>query len=309
MEAGQLHEIDALATAFLRSKIPDPERTAGRREKLERLASKLEISSKHLEFVLKGQRNLGTKLAEKLANLYGMTHLQMLQAGYRLVHGEGASERLVSAVMPNLTVAFPLSLKRYHDPHPLSKENYIPIRLLDGAAAARQSSEADESQTVSWILIYNSKDWMPNPPENYTCVRVHGESMYPILSDGDIVAIDHTVKDPHHLDGRMSVFRIDGGVTIKWLKYFREKALVVGVPENKETLTTSSASSTRRSTPGSLARWPGGGRNGERMVDHRSSRSMSPCLPMYLRSWSVLSPATLLGLPHIQQEHGTMCTL
>lgn len=234
MDTENLHEIDALVFTFLKWKIPEPERTPGRREKIERLALKLEISSKHLELVLKGERNLGTKLAEKLANLYGMTHLQLLQEGYRLLHGDEAPASTEKVIVPNLTVEFPPSLQRYHDSHPLSKENYIPIRLLDGTAAAGPPSEVDETETVSWVLIYNSREWMPNPPESYTCVKVHGESMYPILSDGDIVAVDHTVKDPHHLDGKMTVFRIDGGITIKWLKYFREKSLVVGVPENKD---------------------------------------------------------------------------
>jgi len=234
METEELHEIDALATAFLRSKIPDAERTTARREKIERLASKLGVSTKHLEFVLKGKRNLGTKLAEKLAHLYLITHLQMLEQGDRLLHGTGARERSEKAQLPELKVEFPPSLTRYHDAHPLSKEHYIPIRLLEGAAAAGPPSEVDETETRSWVLIYNSRAWMPHPPENYTCVTVHGQSMFPILSDGDIVAVDHTVKDPHELDGKMTVFRIDSGITIKWLKYFPNKALVVGVPENKD---------------------------------------------------------------------------
>lgn len=117
-------------------------------------------------------------------------------------------------------------------------ESYIPIRILDGAAAAGHPREVDEGSVRGWALIYASREWMPNDPENYTCVHVSGSSMAPILQDGDIVAVDHGIKDPLILDKKMAVFRVNGGITIKWLKYFPEKALVVGVPENKDEFDT-----------------------------------------------------------------------
>ena len=117
-------------------------------------------------------------------------------------------------------------------------ESYIPIRILDGAAAAGHPREVDEGSVRGWALIYASREWMPNDPENYTCVHVSGSSMAPILQDGDIVAVDHGIKDPSILDKKMTVFRVNGGITIKWLKYFPEKALVVGVPENKDEFDT-----------------------------------------------------------------------
>lgn len=58
------------------------------------------------------------------------------------------------------------------------------------------------------------------------------------LSDGDIVAIDHLGKDPGQLDKEMVAFRVGGGVTIKWLKFFADQELVVGVPENKDEFDT-----------------------------------------------------------------------
>lgn len=135
---------------------------------------------------------------------------------------------------PEITIDFPQSMRRFAESHPISKEHYVPIRLVGGRAAAGLPTEVDESETESWVLIYRSNAWMPNSPDCYTCVTVQGHSMAPILADGDIVAIDHSVNDPSVLDRKMAAFRINGGVTIKWLKWFPEKGIVVGVPENKD---------------------------------------------------------------------------
>lgn len=135
---------------------------------------------------------------------------------------------------PPLSVQTVPRFETFHET--FAPNNYVPIRLVEGAAAAGPPSEVMESEISSWVLIYASKEWMPNDPENYTCVRVAGESMYPILSDGDIIAVDHAERDPEVLDGKMSVFRVNGGITVKWLRFQRDKGLVVGIPENKDAL-------------------------------------------------------------------------
>ncbi len=40
-------------------------------------------------------------------------------------------------------------------------------------------------------------------------------------------------KDPKTLDGKMVAFRLNGGVTIKWLKYLAPD-LVMALPENRQ---------------------------------------------------------------------------
>ncbi len=57
--------------------------------------------------------------------------------------------------------------------------------------------------------------------------------MSTILKTGDIVAIDHSIKDPHELDKKMVAFLKKGGIAIEWLKVL-EDGIVVGVPENKD---------------------------------------------------------------------------
>lgn len=132
---------------------------------------------------------------------------------------------------PNLIIQETPKFKTYH--RDFSLNNYVPVRLLKDAVAAGIPAEVREWDIDGWALIYADKKWMPNNPENYTCCYVRGSSMYPILNDGDIVAIDHVERDPRKLDKKMVVFRKDGGITIKWLKILKDGS-VVGVPENKD---------------------------------------------------------------------------
>lgn len=130
------------------------------------------------------------------------------------------------------------TVKKYsHRVHDAIEQGlYIPVRLLKDSVAAGAPAMVDENHVEGWALIYADRQWMPNDPEKYTCVKVKGRSMYPVLDDGDIVAIDHAEKNPKYLDGKMVAFRVNGGVTIKWLKYRPKEKTVVGVPENHEEL-------------------------------------------------------------------------
>lgn len=134
-------------------------------------------------------------------------------------------------VSPNIVIQTTDKLKTFH--REFAMDNYIPVRLLADKVAAGSPAEINERDIAGWCLIYADKEWLPHNPNNYTCCQVQGKSMYPILDDGDIVAIDHDEKDPRSLDKKMVAFRKDGGVTIKWLKVL-ENGLIVGVPENKD---------------------------------------------------------------------------
>ncbi|MBU2548326.1 MAG: S24 family peptidase [Proteobacteria bacterium] len=115
---------------------------------------------------------------------------------------------------------------------------YLSIPLLKDAVAAGPPTEVDEQDIEGWVLIYADRHWLRGDPVNYTCVRVQGRSMYPVLDHGDIVAIDHQcvpldLDELKRLNGKMVAFRVEGGVTIKWFKYIEDKELVVGIPENR----------------------------------------------------------------------------
>jgi phage repressor protein C with HTH and peptisase S24 domain len=140
-------------------------------------------------------------------------------------------ERFVQKAPPNITFQSTGKLKAFHED--FAKDNYIPVRLLKDSAAAGQPSEINENDTDGYCVIFADKKWMPGNPENYTCVHIKGKSMFPVLDDGDIVAIDHNQKNPKKLDKKMVAFRKNGGVTIKWLK-LTDNGNVLGLPENRD---------------------------------------------------------------------------
>ncbi len=131
---------------------------------------------------------------------------------------------------PVLTIRASEKAKTFH--RDFAYDNYLPIRLLRDEIAAGMPSEIREKDIEGYCLMYADKAWMPGDTEQYTCCRIRGDSMYPILTGGDIVAIDHSRKDPEQLHKKMVAFREDGGAAVKWLSYVR-KGLVLGIPENK----------------------------------------------------------------------------
>ena len=108
-------------------------------------------------------------------------------------------------------------------------DHYVPVPLLRDAAAAGAPREVSGDDVEGYALIQYA--WCPNPAD-FTCVRVHGDSMSPILHDGALVAIDHSQRDPQALRQKMVAARLDDGVTIKWLDLQPDGTLLL-VPENK----------------------------------------------------------------------------
>lgn len=108
-------------------------------------------------------------------------------------------------------------------------DHFVPVPLLTDAAAAGAPRAIAEADIEGYALIPYA--WCPNP-DNFTCLRVRGDSMAPVLHDGAIVAVDHTRRDPLALNQKMVAARYQDGVTIKWLERRSEDTLLL-VPENK----------------------------------------------------------------------------
>ncbi|MEW6266241.1 MAG: S24 family peptidase [Thermodesulfobacteriota bacterium] len=122
--------------------------------------------------------------------------------------------------------------------------HYVAVPLLADAVAAGPPAAVREDHIQNWAIIYKDRSWMPGRPYDYTCVRVRGDSMWPVLADGDIAAIDHSeslrsdLAAIKQLNKRIVAFRVDGGITLKWLIYKEEESLVLGLPENKAEIDT-----------------------------------------------------------------------
>ncbi len=116
-----------------------------------------------------------------------------------------------------------------HFAHIESMENYVMVRLLSDAAAAGNPTCIDDNDIEGYAVIYRA--WCQNP-EMTTCVRVRGDSMFPLLPDGSIVAINHQESSPERLRGKVIAALVDDGVTIKYLDYTDRHFILY--PENRQ---------------------------------------------------------------------------
>jgi hypothetical protein len=116
------------------------------------------------------------------------------------------------------------------------RDRFVTVPLLADAIAGGSPRRVNADDIEDYALIH--ADWCPHP-EHVTCVRVRGDSMSPILTDGSIVAIDHSRRNPKQLDGKMVAFRQGDGASVKWCKVV-SKDLVMGLPENKDSLAADS---------------------------------------------------------------------
>jgi SOS-response transcriptional repressor LexA len=108
-------------------------------------------------------------------------------------------------------------------------ENYIPIPLVADRAAAGDPLLIDEHDIEGYAVIYQS--WLAESGR-YSCVRLRGDSMRPVLDEGDIVCVNHARRDPAALKGKIIAANVPGeGVTIKYLNW-DERSWVLE-PENR----------------------------------------------------------------------------
>ncbi len=90
------------------------------------------------------------------------------------------------------------------------------LPLFADAASLGTGREINELDIESFLVV--PKDQLPNG-ENCYCIKVTGESMEPVFSTGDMVAIDFSQNDPALLEGAFVACRLgEGEVTVKQLK-------------------------------------------------------------------------------------------
>lgn len=101
----------------------------------------------------------------------------------------------------------------------------VPV-LADAAAAGnpRTINERDVEQIIPMLA-----SWLPRGGNVYG-IHVSGDSMIPVLREGDIVLIDVARRDPRKLVDKMVAARVSDGVTIKWLRSYKKFYMLV--PQN-----------------------------------------------------------------------------
>ena len=108
-------------------------------------------------------------------------------------------------------------------------EKLVPIPIAKDPISAGSPREVGEDPD-GVAVIY--RDWAKNR-ENFTVIRVKGDSMKPTIEDGSLVGIDHSKRDLKSLDRKIVALRKNGEATIKRLMVI-SKDLFLGMPDNPD---------------------------------------------------------------------------
>lgn len=84
----------------------------------------------------------------------------------------------------------------------------VSLSDLDASAQTRPASQGH-------VLAF--RQWIPHVSET-VAVRLEDDSMHPILSDGSVVAVDRSLRDPQHLHGKLVAAAPEGEPMIRWLE-------------------------------------------------------------------------------------------
>lgn len=93
-------------------------------------------------------------------------------------------------------------------------DSFVPVPLLRDSLSLGPGLVVNEVDRDGWALIHTK--WLKQGMEPYA-VWVRGDSMEPILSDGDMVAIDVKQTNPKHLTNCLVAYKIKDEVGVKWL--------------------------------------------------------------------------------------------
>lgn len=117
-------------------------------------------------------------------------------------------------------------------------EEFVLIPRYDVKASAGSGHWHDNGEQAQFCMAFR-RHWVENylhaKKEDLSVVRVHGDSMAPLLQDGDNILVNHAVNSPQ--DG-VYVIRIDGQVLVKQTQVLTGKKLrIVSVNATYESYT------------------------------------------------------------------------
>jgi len=100
-------------------------------------------------------------------------------------------------------------------------ENFVPVPLLADPASLGSGLEIDENNVEGTCLIHSRA---LKKGGSYQAIFVKGNSMIPVLEDGDIVAVDVKERDPQKLKKKLVACHCgDFQVTVKQLIILKDK--------------------------------------------------------------------------------------
>ena len=115
-------------------------------------------------------------------------------------------------------------------PPSLPEDEYVSVPLTEGRIAAGEPIIAQED-VIDWVVVHIRplKKAAADARDLVAC-RVAGDSMWPVISNGDIIVIDRGVDKRRIVKGRIYAVWMDGGITAKMLQ--REGHKLFLLPQN-----------------------------------------------------------------------------
>lgn len=162
------------------------------------------IPDRYLSLIEKGNANITVKTQQRLADYFGVSIVELF--GYESKPRPICEHKLIISEKPI-----------YGE----KVENFMPIPLLSDPASLGPGLEIDHTKIEGTCLIHRR---VLKKTGEYQAIFVKGDSMAPILNDGDIVAIDVTERNPDKLKGKLVACHTgDYHVSIKSLRTLNEK--------------------------------------------------------------------------------------
>ena len=167
-----------------------------------KLADEIGETEDKIQSIEYSRQRITIDIIVKLTKLFGVSYNYLVEG----------KENKTTAQAESTTWNEPLASKSPNG------EELIEIPQLDVSFSAGHGSYPDDHTLAIGSRPFNGK-WIKNKglkPEHLALVRVHGDSMEPLLKDKDMVMLDQSVNTP--ITTMPIAFRLDGELYIKLCK-------------------------------------------------------------------------------------------
>lgn len=178
------------------------------KENQKEIAAKVGYDHHHIGHVKNGHSRPGNDFMEKLSKYFGYTPEEVSAMGKQIREGK------------------PIDVNGNNE-SPMDDFQLVPMakaKPQGGTSSLEVESETERHYAFRIDFLFRK-----GSPNNIVMFRVGGDSMHPIVADGDTVLVD--LSQTHLRDGKMYLVRIDDDILVKWV--IRQPGQIILRSENK----------------------------------------------------------------------------
>ena len=187
-------------------------------------ASKAEMSHSYINQILNGKKGISAVYLIAIEHVWGISRRW-------LETGEGEMFALSADRKPIENLRYPNICITIGGGENNEQSDYAAVPILENSAAAEYPLLISDDQVIGYTVINKSKIG----GGKLLAIYVHGDSMAPILNDGDLAIVDIQQANPPELIGHVVAVVVEGVVTIIRLAKGREGRFLL-IPKNQEHL-------------------------------------------------------------------------